>query len=228
MRQVVVDRLGREEELQVAVARPPRRGLAPSAWHTVALDRDGRYKHPKVVDEEVTISGYPGTVRRLVVTGLGREAATVIITNDRFATAKQLIERYARRMNIEQRLAESIRWFHLDALAGSVPLNVDVDVALSLLAGAVCASLRRRLTATTTPPQTRSNAGSSPQAVSSSTTVTPSSFSSSGAPTPRCFAKPTSPRSQPPGGGDALSASSSTTDRGRIPSARIGAKWYWG
>lgn len=120
--------------------------LPPSAWRTVALDRDGNYKRPKVVDEQVTISGYPGPVRQLVVTGLGREAATVIITNDRVATAKQLIERYARRMNIEQRLAESIRSFHLDALAGSVPLNVDLDVALSVLAGAVCASLRRRLT----------------------------------------------------------------------------------
>ena len=120
--------------------------LPPSAWRTVALDRDGAYKRPKVVDEQVTISGYPGAVRQLVVTGLGRDAATVIITNDRDATAKQLIERYARRMNIEQRLAESIRSFHLDALAGSVPLNVDLDVVLTVLAGAVCASLRRRLT----------------------------------------------------------------------------------
>ncbi len=49
-------------------------------------------------------------------------------------------------MNIEQRLAESIRSFHLDALAGAVPLNVDLDVVLTVLAGAVCASLRRRLT----------------------------------------------------------------------------------
>jgi hypothetical protein len=49
-------------------------------------------------------------------------------------------------MNIEQRLAETIRSFHTDALAGSVPLNVDLDVALTVLAGAVCAALRRRLT----------------------------------------------------------------------------------
>ena len=116
--------------------------IPPSAWRTVALDRDGRYKRPKVVDEDVALSGYPGTVRQLVVIGLGREAATVIVTNDRAATSKQLIERYARRMSIEQRLAESIRSFHLDALAGSVPLNV----VLSVLAGALCASLRRRLT----------------------------------------------------------------------------------
>jgi hypothetical protein len=119
--------------------------LAPPAWRTVALDRDGAYRRPKVVDEEASLSAYPGTVRQLIVTGLGRDAPTVIITNDRVASAKQLIERYARRMNIEQRLAESIRSFHLDALAGSVPLNVDLDVVLSVLAGAVCASLRRRL-----------------------------------------------------------------------------------
>ena len=120
--------------------------IAPAAWRTVALDRDGAYRRPKVVDEEVSLSAYPRTVRQLIVTGLGREAPTVIITNGRAASAKQLIERYARRMNIEQRLAESIRSFHVDALAGAVPLNVDLDVALSVLAGAVCASLRRRLT----------------------------------------------------------------------------------
>jgi hypothetical protein len=40
----------------------------------------------------------------------------------------------------------SIRSFHTDALAGAVPLNVDLDIAPTVLAGAVCASLRRRLT----------------------------------------------------------------------------------
>ena len=120
--------------------------LPATAWKTVRLDRDGKYQRPRVVDETATLSNYPKPVRQLVVTGLGRDAATVIITNDRTSTAKQIIERYARRMNIEQRLAESIRSFHTDALAGSVPLNVDLDVALTVLAGAVCAALRRRLT----------------------------------------------------------------------------------
>ncbi|MCA1674574.1 MAG: hypothetical protein LC799_21090, partial [Actinobacteria bacterium] len=115
------------------------------AWKTVNLDRDGGYRKPQVVDEQATITGYPGTVRQLVVRGLGRDTATVIITNDWRSTPKQIIERYARRMTIEQRLAEAIRSFHLDALASAVPLNVDLDVVLSVLAGAVCASLRRRL-----------------------------------------------------------------------------------
>jgi hypothetical protein len=48
-------------------------------------------------------------------------------------------------MNIEQRLAEAIQSFSLDALAGAVPLNVDLDVVLSVLASTLCAALRRRL-----------------------------------------------------------------------------------
>jgi transposase len=120
--------------------------LPAGAWRTVRLDRDGAYRRARVVDEQATLSAYPHPLRQLVVTGLGREAPTVVITNDRAATTKALIERYARRMTIEQRLAESIRSFHTDALAGAVPLNVDLDVVLTVLAGAACASLRRRLT----------------------------------------------------------------------------------
>lgn len=120
-------------------------GLDPKAWKTVTLDRDGNYRKPKVVDETVTLKDYGGEIRQLVIRGLGRDNPTVLITNDMRSTAKQIIERYARRMTIEQRLAEAIRSFHLDALASAVPLNVDLDVVLSVLAAATCASLRRRL-----------------------------------------------------------------------------------
>ena len=118
----------------------------PAAWTTVRLDRPGRYKTPKVIDQPaVTLSRYPGTVRQLIVTGLGRDAPTVIITNGAELKTKHVIERYARRMGIEQRLAEAIRAFHLDALSSAVALNVDLDVVLTVLADAVCAALARRL-----------------------------------------------------------------------------------
>ncbi len=128
-------------------------GIDPKAWRTVTLDREGNYRKPQLVDEVVRLSGYPRPIRQLVVRGLGREAPTVLITNDPASTPKWLIERYARRMTIEQRLAEAIRSFHLDALSSAVPLNVDLDVVLSVLAGATCAALRRRLPgyATATP-----------------------------------------------------------------------------
>jgi hypothetical protein len=127
--------------------------LKAAQWHTVRLDRDGNHKTPKVVDETTTLSAYPVPIRQLIITGLGHDEPTVLITNDFAATPKKIIERYGRRMTIEQRLGEAIRAFHLDALSSAVPLNVDLDVVLSVLAGAVCASLRRRLPgyATATP-----------------------------------------------------------------------------
>jgi len=108
----------------------------------------------RVIDTPAAkLTKYPGTLRQLAVAGLGHDEPTILITNDLTSPAKKIIERYARRMNIEQRLAESIRSFGLDALAGAVPLNVDLDVTLTLLAHTLCAALRRRLPgyATTTP-----------------------------------------------------------------------------
>ena len=113
----------------------------------------GPHNRPRVHESTVGLSNYPATVRQLVITGLGRDAPTVIITNDTTSSAKQLITRYARRMTIEQRLAEIIRAFHADALSSTVNLNVDLDIMLCVLAQALLAALRARLPgyATVTP-----------------------------------------------------------------------------
>ncbi len=128
--------------------------LAPADYTTITLDRPGPYHRPRVhEDPAVTLTSYPGTVRQLVVTGLGRDQPTVIITNDDDTKARALIERYARRMTIEQRLAEIIRAFSADALSSTVNLNVDLDIMLAVLAQALLAALRARLPgyATVTP-----------------------------------------------------------------------------
>ena len=54
------------------------------------------------------LTSYPSTVRQLVATGLGRDAPTVIITNDDQIRIRALVQQYARRTTIEQRLAEII------------------------------------------------------------------------------------------------------------------------
>jgi transposase len=121
-------------------------GLTPADFKPLTLDRPGRFSRPNVHESTaVHLTSYPGTVRQLIVTGLGRDAPTVIITNDRDLKPKALIERYARRMTIEQRLAEIIRAFCADALSSTVNLNVDLDVMLAVLAQALLAALRARL-----------------------------------------------------------------------------------
>ena len=121
-------------------------GLASSDYKTVTLDRPGPYNRPRVhEDPAVTLTSYPGTVRQLIVTGLGRDAPTVIITNDDQIKTRALISQYARRMTIEQRLVEIIGAFCADALSSTVNLNVDLDVVLCVLAQALLAAFRTRL-----------------------------------------------------------------------------------
>ncbi len=120
--------------------------LAGKDFTTITLDRPGPHNKPKVhEDPAVKLTDYPGTVRQLVVTGLGRDAPTVIITNDTAMKTRAVITQYARRMTIEQRLAEIIRAFCADALSSTVNLNVDLDVMLAVLACALTAALRARL-----------------------------------------------------------------------------------
>jgi hypothetical protein len=129
--------------------------LPASAWTATTIARaGGKTRRVRVIDDPAAnLSSYPGTLRQLAVAGLGHDEPTILITNDLTSPAKKIIERYARRMNIEQRLAESIRSFGLDALAGAVPLNIDLDVVLTVLAHTICAAMRRRLPgyATSTP-----------------------------------------------------------------------------
>jgi hypothetical protein len=129
-------------------------GLAGKDFTTITLDRPGPHNRPRVHEHPaVMLTSYPGTVRQLIVTGLGREQPTVIITNDNQIKTRALVQQYARRMTIEQRLAEIIRAFCTDALSSTVNLNVDLDVVLAVLAQALTAALRARLPgyATVTP-----------------------------------------------------------------------------
>ena len=120
--------------------------LTASDFKAVLIDRSGPYNQPKVHESSaVKLTRYPGTVRQLIVTGLGRDAPTVIITNDTQIAAKALIEHYARRMTMEERLTEIIQVFCTDALSSVVNLNVDLDVVLCVLAQILTAAFRLRL-----------------------------------------------------------------------------------
>jgi hypothetical protein len=85
------------------------------------------------------------TFRQIAVNGLGREQATLILANRQELTTKQLIERYGQRWGIENHLAEQIRAFHLDSLCSQVPLSVDFDVTLTVLADIVYRRFARGL-----------------------------------------------------------------------------------
>ena len=117
--------------------------LPASAWTRTRLDRSGKHKTASYHEDAVTIKDR--VFRQLAVQGLGHQHPTLILTNQNQLTPKQLIERYGQRWGIENQLAEQIRAFHLDSLCSQVPLAVDFDVALTILADIVYRRFARGL-----------------------------------------------------------------------------------
>jgi transposase len=119
--------------------------LPPSAWTTCNLKRAGRYRQPQIHEAVVTLKGMTRPLRQIAVRNIGHDQPTLLVTNDLVTAAKDLFGRYAERMVIENELDADIAGFHLNALSSGLPLNVDLDTTLTVLAGNCYRLLARKL-----------------------------------------------------------------------------------
>jgi hypothetical protein len=122
--------------------------LPATAWRSCQVTQaKGQKRTIHYVEEQTRLSDYPGTLRQIIVGGLGREEPTFFLTNDRpeRQTAREVVQTYARRNLIENGLGEQITFFHLDCLSSDVRLNVDFDLTLSVAADLLYRELARRL-----------------------------------------------------------------------------------
>jgi hypothetical protein len=119
--------------------------LPATAWTTYNLKRAGRYRRPQIHEEIVRLKDVGIPLRQIVIKNIGHENPTLLITNDLATAAKDLFGRYAERMIIENELDADISGFHLNALASGLPLNVDLDTTLTVLAGNAYRLLARKL-----------------------------------------------------------------------------------
>ncbi len=109
--------------------------LPASAWKTATISRSGRYRRPRLHEDMVKLKEVSGKVRQIAITNIGRDEPTLLITHDLATPARDLFARYAERMMVENELDAYIGGFHLDALTSGVPLNVDLDTTLTVVAG---------------------------------------------------------------------------------------------
>jgi hypothetical protein len=109
-----------------------------SAWRQIELPGVGRvYKTPRILDRRITLRGYQGSLRQLSILDLGHEEPTLLLSNQLRRTPAQLIARYAKRMVIENHIAEAINFFHMDALSSAVAMKVNCDLQLTLMASSL-------------------------------------------------------------------------------------------
>jgi hypothetical protein len=117
-----------------------------STWRRIELKGVSRqYTHPRILDRRITLAEYDGPLRQITVADLGHEEPTILLTNQLTPIAPRLIERYARRMIIENSIEDGIDFFHMDALSSAVAMKVDCDLQLTLMASSLYRLLAGRI-----------------------------------------------------------------------------------
>ena len=120
--------------------------LPESQWTTVRIDNPKR-KHasPKVNESEISLDGYDGTLRQLIITNTGREKPSFLITNDFDMSLKDIVLKYAQRWLVEKSIVEQIDFFHLNLVGSSIVVKVDFDLTMTLLAYSLYKMLAKNL-----------------------------------------------------------------------------------
>jgi hypothetical protein len=105
-----------------------------SAWRRIELENVTReFRTPRILDEKIALKDYEGRLRQLTIADLGHEQPTILVTNQLRRSPAKLIGRYAQRMIIENGIADSIDFFHMDALSSAVAMKVNCDLQLTLM-----------------------------------------------------------------------------------------------
>jgi len=131
----------RSEKLLAQIEATPA-----SVWRRIELSSIAReYRTPRILDQRIDLRGYQGQLRQITVADLGHEEPTLLLTNQLRRGAADLIEHYAKRMLIENSIADGVDFFHMDALSSAVALKVNCDLQLTLMGSSLYRMLGARI-----------------------------------------------------------------------------------
>lgn len=112
--------------------------IPPSTWRRIELKGVSRiYKTPKILDQIISLDDYDKPIRQIVIKDLGHEEPTLLVTNQLKRSPVTLLERYAKRMLIENEIQDGVDFFHMDALSSAVAMKVNCDLMLTLMASSL-------------------------------------------------------------------------------------------
>jgi hypothetical protein len=117
-----------------------------SGWERITIPHDKRkYPNPQVHDSLVSLKGYEGSLRQVVVRGNGHEHPAYLVSNDLSAPVEILVATYARRWRVENAISEAVTFFHLNSLSSSILVKVYFDVVMTMIADTLYSMLAQHL-----------------------------------------------------------------------------------
>jgi transposase len=115
-------------------------------WRRIHIPHAKRkYPNPLVHDSTVSLRGYEGKLRQIVVKGNGHEKPAFLITNDFETPAELIVGNYARRWRVENGIAEAVKFFHLNALPSPILTKVHFDIIMTMIADTLYTRLAHNL-----------------------------------------------------------------------------------
>ncbi len=109
--------------------------LPPDEWKKVHVAIPKRkYKNVSVHESEVKLKGCSNTFRQIAIKDHGRSKPTFIITNNENLPMKDILEVYAKRWRVENKLSELVVFFNLNALSSPIMIRIHFDILWTLIA----------------------------------------------------------------------------------------------
>lgn len=109
--------------------------IAAEKWKKVKIKVPKRkFKNIRVYENEAELTGCTRRFRQIIIKENGRENPTYIITNDTQLLKEKIVEVYAKRWGIENKLAELVAFFNLNALSSPLMIRIHFDVLWTMIA----------------------------------------------------------------------------------------------
>ena len=104
-------------------------------WTKIRLNIPKRkYKKVSVYEQNVKLSDCKNEFRQIAIKDHGREKPTLIISNDKNMSMKSILEFYAKRWRGENKLAELVAFFNLNALSSPLMIRIHFDMLWTMIA----------------------------------------------------------------------------------------------
>jgi len=117
-----------------------------SPWVRITIPHDKRkYPNPQVHDSIISLKGYEGTLRQVIVRDNGHEHPAYLVSNDLDAPVEIIVATYARRWRVENAISEAVTFFHLNSLSSPILVKVHFDVVMTMMADTLYAMLAQYL-----------------------------------------------------------------------------------
>jgi transposase len=117
-----------------------------SPWRRIDIPHPKRkYRNPLVYESMISLKGYRGQIRQVIMRGNGHEKPAFLITNDLEIPVELLVGNYARRWRVENGIAEAVKFFNLNALSSPILTKIHFDVAMTMIADTLYSMLAHKL-----------------------------------------------------------------------------------